>query len=217
MSSKLFHNRKDAGEQLAVALRKYEKEDVVVLAIPRGGLPLGYIISKELGKPLDVVLTKKIGHPFNKEYAIGAVSLESKMISDTIDISERYIAEETARLRALLEQRYHQYYQNIEPVNFANKTVIIVDDGIATGNTLIATIELVAKKLPTKIVVAVPVAPSTALKKIKNQIKVNEVVCLHIPSRFRAVGAFYCDFSPVSDREAITLLEKSRRNYEVGE
>jgi putative phosphoribosyl transferase len=206
-----FQNRDDAGHQLAVALRAYENEDAVILAIPRGGLPLGVAISGSLKKPLDVVLTKKIGHPYNKEYAIGAVSRYNETISDTIDVSERYIEEETQRIRALLLQRYDQYYLNCQPLALENKTVIIVDDGIATGNTLLVTIALIAKKNPAKIVVAIPVASVSALNKIKQNEYVDDVVCLHTPFRFRAVGEFYNDFSSVSDEEAIKLLEASRK------
>ncbi len=206
----MFFDRKDAGEQLAVALQKYKSEDAIILAIPRGGLPIGAVISEKLNKPLDVVLTKKIGHPHNKEYAIGAVSMHHKTISDTIDVSERYLKEETLRIRESLGRRYDQYYKNCDPLELENKTAIIVDDGIATGNTLVITIELVANKKPAKIVVAIPVAPASVLKKINDIDNVTEVVCLYAPSQFRAVGAFYQDFTAVSDKEAVSLLTRIR-------
>lgn len=111
----MFKDRIDAGTQLAEKLFEFKKENVVVLAIPRGGLPLGAIIAKALNAPLDVALTKKIGHPFNKEYAIGAVSLENIVLNDAIGVTKGYIKEETTRLRIKLKDRHDQYYKNNVP------------------------------------------------------------------------------------------------------
>lgn len=208
----MFQNRIDAGVQLSEALKGFKDEDVVVLAIPRGGLPLGSIIARSLKAPLDVVLTKKIGHPYHKEYAIGAVSLEDIVLSDTSGISKKYIEEETARIREKLKKRYDQYYRNRSAANLKGKTVIIVDDGIATGNTILVTSELVKKQAPAKIIVAIPVAPPTAIKKLKSSLNIDDVVCLLIPSSFYAVGQFYEEFNQVSDAEAIELLEGNHIN-----
>jgi predicted phosphoribosyltransferase len=203
----MFNNRTDAGKQLAVKLSSFKNKDVVVLAIPRGGLPIGNIISKALNAPLDVILTKKIGHPLNKEFAVGAVSLQNRILNDTLDVSERYIEEETKRIRKLLQHRYDQYYKKHKPENLKNKTVIIVDDGIATGNTLFATADLVKQQKPKTIIVAVPVAPASVIEKLIANEAIDEVICLKTPYYFEAVGLHYRDFRAVTDAEAIEILE----------
>ncbi|NHF59728.1 phosphoribosyltransferase [Flavobacteriaceae bacterium TP-CH-4] len=205
----MFKDRIDAGLQLAEKLVKYKDENLVVLAIPRGGLPLGAIVAKSLHSPLDVALTKKIGHPYHKEYAIGAVSLENRILTNAMGVTQGYIEEETARIRKKLEKRHRQYYQNRSPVPLEDKIVIIVDDGIATGNTILATVELVYKQQPRKIVVAIPVAPPSAIRKLKDTPNVDEVICIETPRHFQAVGQFYEEFYQVSDEEAISLLEET--------
>ena len=207
----MFQDRTDAGIRLAEKLTFYKDQDVVVLAIPRGGLPLGAIVAKALNAPLDVALIKKIGHPNNKEYAIGAVSLESVITSDTVNIPKSYIEEETSWIRELLKKRYQQYYKNGKPHDLKNKVVILVDDGIATGNTLLATVELVFKQKPKSIVVAIPVAPHSSINKVENSPYVNEVICLQMPHNFRAVGQFYEEFDTVSDEEAIQILQETNK------
>ena len=208
----MFQDRTDAGIQLAEKLTFYKNRDVVVLAIPRGGLPLGAIVAKALNAPLDVALIKKIGHPNNKEYAIGAVSLESVITSDTVNIPKRYIEEETSQIRDLLTQRYKQYYKEGKPHDLMDKVVIIVDDGIATGNTLLATVELIHKHKPKASVVAIPVAPPSSLNKLEDSPHVNEVICLETPYNFMAVGQFYEEFDAVSDQEAIEILLETNKN-----
>lgn len=210
----MFKDRIDAGIQLAEKLSKFRKDNVVVLAIPRGGLPLGAIVAKELKSSMDVALTKKIGHPFNKEYAIGAVSLENIILSNAVGVTKGYIEEETARLRKKLKKRYNQYYKNSEPKNLKDKTVIIVDDGIATGNTIRVTIELVKMQNPNKTVVAIPVAPPSTVRKLEDSPEVDEVICLETPYNFRAVGQFYEEFNQVTDQEAIQLLEESKMSLD---
>lgn len=190
----MFKDRNDAGNQLATLLAKYKDDEVIVLAIPRGGLPIGASVATFLNAPLDVVLTKKIGHPNNKEYAIGAVSLESIILSNSNILDNYYIERETERIRRTLKERHKQYYKNRSPKKLQNKTVIIVDDGIATGNTLLATIALVHKQKPSKIIIAIPVAPPSAINKISNLEHVEEVICILQPDNFRAVGQFYKNF-----------------------
>lgn len=206
----MFKDRTDAGTQLAEKLLEFKSQNVVVLAIPRGGLPLGAIVAKALNAPLDVALTKKIGHPNNKEYAIGAVSLENMILSDAIGVTKGFIEEESTRLRKKLKERHNQYYKNNKPQNIKDKTVIIIDDGIATGNTILVTIELVKMQNPNKIVVAIPVAPPSTVRKLENAPEVDEVICLETPFNFHAVGQFYEEFYQVSDQEAIQLLEESK-------
>jgi len=203
----MFKDRIDAGTQLVKKLLKFKDENVVVIAIPRGGLPLGALAAKALKAPLDVALTKKIGHPYHKEYAIGAVSLEDITLTNAMGVTQGYIEEEVAQIRKKLRQRYNQYYKSHMPEIIQGKTIIIIDDGIATGNTLLATVDLISKQKPKKIVVAVPVAPNTALRKFETDPNIDEVICLLVPHNFQAVGQFYENFEQVSDQEAIALLE----------
>ena len=207
----MFKDRIDAGLRLAEELQKYRGENILVLAIPRGGLPVAAIVAKSLGAPLNVALIKKIGHPTNKEFAIGAVSLEDYIITENEYAPPSYITEETARIREILESRFAQYYKNVEIVSIKNKTVIIIDDGIATGNTLVLTVELITKQKPASIIVAVPVAPASAIKRLNSLGNLREIVCLEIPANFYAVGQFYEDFEQVTDMDAIDILEQANR------
>lgn len=202
----MFTDRTDAGLQLAEALSAYKDADVVVIAIPRGGLPVGAVVAKALEAPLDVALSKKIGHPYQKEYAIGAVSLENRVLSDVKGISENYLEEETKRIRAKLEERQKQYYQDRSPSSLTNKIVILVDDGVATGNTILVTAALVQLQKPKKTIAAIPVAPPSAVDLMQEAPEIDEVVCLLKPHHFYAVGQFYERFGQVSDAEAIALL-----------
>lgn len=206
----MFEDRIDAGTQLVHKLLKYKDKNVVVLAIPRGGLPIGAIVAQALKAPLDVVLTKKIGHPDHKEFAIGAVSLQDIILTDAIGVSQDYIDIEVARIRKKLRERHAQYYKQRTPEMLKDKTVIIIDDGIATGNTLLATVKLVNKQNPKIIVVAVPVAPRSVIQKFKTDPNIDEVICLLVPDNFWAVGQFYENFEQVSDEEAISFLEESK-------
>ncbi|MGI9546371.1 MAG: phosphoribosyltransferase [Flavobacteriaceae bacterium] len=205
----MFADRNDAGKQLSAKLNHYARENVVILAIPRGGLPVASVVARALRAPLDVALIKKLGHPFNKEYAIGAISLNNVVLGDTLGVSERYIKEETQGVRDILKKRYDQYYKNNSPQNLKDKTVIVIDDGIATGNTLMATVQLVKEQQAAKIVVAIPVAPKMAITKFEDTPLVDEVVCLSAPFNFQAVGQFYKKFNQLTDEEAIAILKSA--------
>ncbi|MGM0932299.1 MAG: phosphoribosyltransferase [Bacteroidota bacterium] len=207
----MFTDRIDAGEQLSRELAGYKDKPVVVLAIPRGGLPIGAILAKRLGAPLDVVLSKKIGHPNNKEYAIGAVSLADVTLSPTEHFSEEYITTETEKIRELLQKRDREYHKNSSPANLKDKIIIITDDGIATGNTLLSTVMLAHKQQPREIIVAIPVAPPSSVEKLRNTPEISKVICLETPYNFSAVGQFYEDFRAVSDEEAIEILNETNR------
>ena len=205
----MFRDRRDAGTQLARKLYGYrDLQDVVVLAIPRGGLPLGAVVSENLKAPLDVVLSKKIGHPKNREYAIGAVSLTDVILYDATGCTQAYIDVETTKLRKKLKTRYAQYYNGRSPLTLKDKTVIIVDDGMATGSTILATIECVRQKKPKKIIVAVPVASRSAIAALQYSGAVDELICLDTPEDFRSVGQFYHHFDQVSDVEALRIIGK---------
>ncbi|WP_224490063.1 phosphoribosyltransferase [Robertkochia flava] len=210
----MFLNRTHAGSLLAERLKPYKGTNALVLAVPRGGLPLGSVIAKELDLPLGVVLSKKIGHPDNKEYAIGAVSLQGVVLDKQASgISREYIDREIKNIRTLLRQRQQIYYseQAREPLH--GKIIILTDDGVATGNTLLSTVALIHGESPEKIVLAIPVAPESALKKFRRSPYIDEIICLETPQFFNSVGAYYRDFDQVSDQEAAALIrEAAKRN-----
>jgi len=197
----MFRDRIEAGELLAAKLKKYKNTSGVVLAVPRGGVPVAYAVAKELGFPVEVVLTKKIGHPMNKEYAIGAASLTDYFVIPHENVSEEYIQEELKLIRANLKKMYAQFMGDKESADIKGKTVIVIDDGIATGNTLLGTIHVLRKSKPGKIVIGVPVASKSAIKKLSTE--VDEVVAVMVPDEFHGVGAFYEDFEQVSDEEVL--------------
>ncbi|MDE2489379.1 MAG: phosphoribosyltransferase [Elusimicrobia bacterium] len=205
----LFRDRREAAELLADRLRRYAgRKDAVVLAVPRGGLPIGAVVARELGLPLDVILTKKIGHPENPEFAIGAVSLGAEDVDEQAvareGVSRAWIAAETARLRAVLRERARFYRGAAPPVPLAGRTAIVVDDGIATGRTLRAALAPLRREGVRRVVVAAPVAPPDAVRRLAEE--ADEVVVLDQPEDFAAIGQFYEDFSQVSDAEAAALL-----------
>jgi predicted phosphoribosyltransferase len=209
----IFSDRIEAAKLLADKLEVYKEKNALILAIPRGGVPMGYIIAKQLNLPLEVVLSKKIGHPLHKEFAIGAVTLKSQVLSEAAkEVSKSYIEEETKKIRTLLSNRYQYYYGNKKPQELKDKILIIVDDGIATGNTIISTLEMLHKEQPKKIVVAIPVSSQSALQKLKSIAFVDEVICLSAPINFRAVGRFYENFDQVDDAQVKTFLNSATVN-----
>jgi len=202
----LFQDRYDAAKQLLPSLSRYKGQDGVILAIPRGGVPIGAYLAKELEFQFDLLMTKKIGHPFNPEFAIGAVGLEDSIIDIKHDgITVEYIHNETYRIRQELLQRYRELEGDRNPVVIRNRTAVVVDDGIATGRTILATLKMLRNKQPRRLVVAVPVASPQAASRIRQF--VDELICLHTPSSFMGVAQFYQDFSQVGDEEVHHLLE----------
>lgn len=147
----MFKDRLEAALMLKDKLKKYKNSNTIVLAVPRGGVPLGYVIAKNLALPMDIVLSKKIGHPNNKEFAIGAITLDSMIIDEDIIVSDLYIRNETIRLRQLLEEKYKRYRGSKKTLDINQKNVILVDDGIATGNTLLVSIAMLRKKTQLKL------------------------------------------------------------------
>lgn len=204
MYNEMLKDRIEAGLLLSEKLKKYHNSYTVVLAVPRGGVPVASIIAKSLHLPLDIVLSKKIGHPYNKEFAIGAVSMDSIIIDKHPDVPQEYIEKETMRLRKLMQEKYEIYMGNREPLEIKGKNVIVVDDGIATGNTLLVSINMLRKKNPAKIIVAVPVIPYDTVSVFEKN--TDEFVYLIASKYFRGVGGFYEDFNQVEDDEVIKLL-----------
>ena len=206
----IFKDRNDAANRLADKLKKYKNEDGVILAIPRGGVPIGYYIAEDLDLPLEIVLSKKIGHPNNSEFAIGSVSLQGVVIDESVTgIPKDYIERESNRILEVLEEKFKLFMGDCKLTDLKNRTVIIVDDGVATGNTIMATINAVKKSYPKKIIVAVPVSPIESARKLS--VMVDEFICLQIPKVFFGVGQFYDDFSQVSDEEVMEYLKKNQR------
>lgn len=201
----LYSNRIEAATLLAERLKQYAGQDGVVLAVPRGGVPLGCLVARALHMPLELLMTKKIGHPMNPEYAIGAVSLTDQMIVPHEDVGQDYIERETRWIRKKLQDNYRKFMGDHQPLPLKGKILIIIDDGMATGNTLLSTINMLRKEAPAKIVVAVPVAPASAVEKIRPL--VDEIIVPLVPQNFYGVGGFYEDFQQISDEEVIQLLQ----------
>ena len=206
----MFLNRIDAGQQLAKKLKEYQHEQGVILAVPRGGVAVAYEVAKELEWPMDLILIKKLGHPKHKEYAIGAISLFDRIVIPHADVSDEYIESETKQVRERLMEMRQKFMGNKPLVDVKGKTAIVVDDGIATGNTIYAAIELLRKQNPRKIIVASPVAPQSTVSKL--MMEADELIVLDIPEEFIGVGRFYEDFTQVTDEEVIHDLQKLEVN-----
>lgn len=204
MHNEILKDRIEAGLLLSKKLKKYQNSDSIVLAIPRGGVPVGYVIAKNLHLPLDIVLSKKIGHPNNKEFAIGAVSSNSMILDEHPNVPQKYIDNEIIRLQKLMKDKYQLYMGNRKPLDIKGKNIILVDDGIATGNTLLACINMLRKKNPAKIIVAIPVIPYDTVPVVEKN--TDEFVYLMAPTYFSGVSGFYEEFNQVEDAEVIQLL-----------
>ena len=205
MYNKLLKDRTEAGFLLSEKLKYYQDTNSVILAVPRGGVPVGFVISKTLHLPMDIVLAKKIGHPINKEFAIGAVSVDSIILDEHSGISQKYVDNEIIRLRQLLHEKYELYMGNRKQIDIENKNVILVDDGIATGYTLLASITMLRKKNPAKIIVAVPVLPFDVVPLFEK--KADKFIYLIASKCFKGVGNFYKKFSQVDDDEVVEMLQ----------
>jgi predicted phosphoribosyltransferase len=205
----MFENRFDAAQRLAAKLSHYvHNANALVVAIPHGGLQIGYGLAKKLQLPLRALFIKKIGHPMNEELAIGAVSLTDVIVDPMYRSSyQNYIQKETQRLQMVLQQRYKEYYGSNQIPTMHNKIVILTDDGVATGYTIQTALAFIKREKPTAIIVALPVAPRSFIKEISHQ--VNEVICLEKPETFFGVGQFYRSFPQVHDDEAIKLLREA--------
>lgn len=204
-----FQDRREAGIKLAEALMTYAGQRGIVLGLPRGGVVVGYEIARTLKMPLDVVIVRKIGAPENPEYALGAVAENGEVLLDheairLFGVSQAYIEDEIQRQKAEIERR-RQIYRGGRPLRpLKDLLVIVVDDGIATGFTMRASLRAVRAERPAKTVMAVPVAPPESFQSLAGE--ADEAVCLHQPYPFFAVGQFYWDFSQVTDEEVVALL-----------
>ena len=201
-----FKNRVDAGNQLAQKILKRRPDQTIVVALPRGGVPLGLEISNAHGILFDVVLAKKLVHPLQREFAIGAVSENCEpILNEEIDVDEKWIEEDTARVRMEIKRRRDQYNQFLTQHSLSGKDVIIVDDGIATGMTMFAAIESVKNQNPNRILVAVPIIPNDTNRILESM--VDEVIAIEVPIHFKgAVGAYYQDFSQITDEDVENMI-----------
>jgi len=210
----LFRDRADAGQQLAKHLSTYaNRKDVVVLALPRGGVPVGFAVAQALRAPLDVFLVRKLGVPGNEELALGAIAsggvrVLNEDVVEALALPVWVIEAVAARERRILEQRSLMYRGDGPPPILRGRTVILVDDGLATGATMRAAITALRQRQPAAIVVAVPVAAASTCKELRAQ--VDDIICAAQPEPFYSVGRFYEDFSQTSDDEVRDLLWRAQ-------
>ena len=215
-----FQNREQAAHLLARRLEKYRGQNPLVLAIPRGAVPMARIIADSLGGEMDVVLVHKLGAPGEPELAIGAVDETGQVyLADyarDLEISDDYInAEKQAQLETLRKRRA-LYTPLRPPIDPCRRIVIVVDNGVATGSTMIAALRAVRARKPARLIAAAAVASRETLRKIASE--ADETICLEVPARFYAVGQFFEDFSQVSDEQVVAImLESSSRKRAVGE
>lgn len=211
----LFRDRKDAGRQLARALSRYAgRSDTLVLALPRGGVPVASEIASALAAPLDVFLVRKLGVPGQEELAMGAIASGGVRVLDRnlierLGVSASEVAAVEASERRELSRREGAYRAGLPPLAAEGRTLILVDDGVATGSTLKAAIAALRLLEPAAIVVAVPVGPPSTCRELAAL--ADEVVCLSTPEGFSAVGGFYEDFRPTEDEEVRRLIGKADR------
>lgn len=204
-----FRNRNEAGRGLAARLTHLCDEKPVVLTLPRGGVAVAVEVAGALHAPLDIVLVRKIGAPFQPELAVGAVAdcghVETVINPDVADfVPEAWIKKEKRRQLREIERRRAVYIGDRPRVPVAGRTATLVDDGIATGATMLAALRSVRRANPKRLVLAVPVAPLDILSELRNE--ADEVVCLQVPHPFGAIGAFYEDFHQLDDAEVVRLL-----------
>jgi putative phosphoribosyl transferase len=206
-----FKNREHAAVLLAERLVLYKGQNPLVLGVPRGAVPMARIIAEALGGELDVVLVLKLRAPFQPELAIGAVDEAGAVLRgrylDLAEVSEDYLREEVRTQREILRKRRELYTGARNPINPAGRIVIVVDDGIATGSSMLAAVRSVRSHLPRTIIVAIGAAPPESLALIANE--ADDVICLHSPEAFFAVGEFFQDFSEVTDEMVVATLAGS--------
>jgi len=210
----IFKDQISAGELLAKELEKYKNKKAIVLAVPRGGVASGFGLAKKLNLPLDVIVTRKIGAPDNPELAIGSIGetkgslwLNKELITQ-LGVSDEYLQSEIKIQKLEIKRREKVYRQGREPFDLKNKIVILVDDGIATGATMITAVREVKNMEPERVVVAIPVAPPETVEELKKE--ADEVVCLSQPKLFFAVGQWYQNFKQYSDEEVIKFIKDAQ-------
>jgi putative phosphoribosyl transferase len=208
----MFKDRIEAGVQLSLMLREFkDKEGVLVLALPRGGVVTGYKIAHYLNAPLDIIIVRKIGYPGQPELGIGAVSetgtvVLNQSIISAYGVPNDYIMREISRQKEEISRRVKRYRKGKELPSLKGKTIILVDDGVATGATMKAAVNTLKEEKLTKLIVALPVSPPDIADELEQM--VDEFVCIETPIDFMAVGTYYHDFAQVSDEQVVELLQK---------
>jgi putative phosphoribosyl transferase len=210
-----FRDRADAGRQLVPRLMAYADQSPVILALPRGGVPVAFEVTRSLRAPLDLIFVRKIGAPGHAEFGLGAVVdgahpqivLNEEALGH-LKVPPDYIKEETQRQLKEIERRREHYLAGRRPLDVEGRVAIVVDDGIATGGTVQAALKGLSRARPARLILAVPVAPRDTLARLAAE--ADEVVCLMTPEPFYAVGEHYDDFSQTSDREVTTLLDEAQ-------
>jgi putative phosphoribosyl transferase len=217
----MFVDRQDAGRRLATELLRFKDAHPVVLALPRGGVPVGFEIAERLAAPLDIILVRKIGAPGFEEFAIGAIAegtpIERVLDHDTIrqlDISDDYLERQIERQSREIERRRIAYRQGRAPIAVAGCTAIVVDDGIATGATMRAALRVARRQGPARLVMAVPVAAPQTIEALRSE--ADEIVCLATPEPFDAISLFYAEFHQLKDEEVTDLLARAARRAPQG-
>lgn len=211
-----FRDRQEAGALLADKLEDYAGQDVIVFALPRGGVPLGAEIAKRLHAPLDLIITRKIGHPYNPEYAIGAVAEHGRSFynkKELEDMPKDWLENEEARLRNEIKRRRLKYLpdKNFDAVK--GKTAIIVDDGVATGYTMLAAIDDLRQQSPARIVIAIPAIPESIAQRLESES--DEIIALERTRHYLgSVGAYYHNFPQLEDGEVLALMEEARQSLQ---
>lgn len=215
MAFEFFRDRQHAGRVLAQKLADHaDRPDVIVLALPRGGMPVAYEVARALHAPLDVLVVRKLGVPGHEEYAMGAIAgggervLDSDLVRD-LGIGAKAVDEVMRAEEHELERREHAYRGERSAPDLRGRVVILVDDGLATGATMRVAVRAVRRQAPASIVVAAPVASPEACELLRSE--ADEVVCAEVPASFLGVGRWYLDFSQTSDEEVCGLLEKTSR------
>ena len=209
----IFADRREAGARLATLLEHLTGEDPVVLALPRGGVPVAHPVAERLRAPLDVVLVRKLGAPGHEEFAIGAIAeggytVVNRQAVNAIGIAGEHLAEIVAKEYEELDRRALLYRGHTASVSVEDTTAIIVDDGLATGSTMLVAVEAIRARGPRRLVVAVPVAPPETCQMLRNE--VDELVCAITPDRFRSVSTWYRQFQQTTDDEVRDLLKRAR-------
>jgi putative phosphoribosyl transferase len=207
----MFVDRREAGEQLAAALADLADDEVVVLGIPRGGVEIAAVVADALQAPLDVVIPRKVGAPGNPELGLGAVAEDVEVLDQhlirVLDVSEEYLRQEIAAQQEEIARRSSRYRGGRPPVDLSGKVAVIVDDGVATGGTAAAALRWARAKGAKKVVLAVPVAPGEAVRRLEGE--ADEIRVLATPEPFFAVGQWYRSFPQISDEQVIELLSRS--------
>lgn len=210
-----FRDRHEAGELLGrdLARRLTQRDDVLVLALPRGGVPVGFRVAEALGAPLDVFIVRKLGVPGHEELAMGAIAsggvrVLNREVLGYLPVSQKMIDVIAEREQRELERREREYRGARPPLDVKDKSVIVVDDGLATGSTMRAAVTALRKMEPRRIIVAVPVAAQSTCNDFRAEGIADDVVCLRTPEPFQAVGLWYSDFTQTTDEEVHELLEQ---------